>query len=215
VRPPLIPVTWPCDPQPPGSPAGDAVVSEMERLNPRRRHHRPALRHTFDQLYDGARTRRCRLGPAVQDREDPLRHARRDQPAAVARVRRRRGARLLHRRAQGRRRYSQSHGGWMLPPEAIGELCMVVTASDQLSHCCYGVVDRPVDLGCLITLVHVLRAHLPVSTSECPIRRRRSVARRLRVVLEPIDASPDSSSGQETRVGRSGQPRQWRKDARF
>jgi hypothetical protein len=42
----------------------------MERLNPRRRHHRPALRDTFDQLYDGACTRRCRLGPAVQDRED-------------------------------------------------------------------------------------------------------------------------------------------------
>jgi hypothetical protein len=49
----------------------------------------------------------------------------------------------------------------MLPPEAIGELCMVITASDQLSHCCYGVVDRPVDLRWLITLVHVLTAHLP------------------------------------------------------
>ena len=42
----------------------------MERLNPGGAITGQVLRDPFDQLYDGVRARRCRLGPAIQDLED-------------------------------------------------------------------------------------------------------------------------------------------------
>lgn len=37
-------------------------------------------------------------------------------------------------------KYSQSAGGWMLPPEAVGKICLLITASDEASEFSVGLV---------------------------------------------------------------------------
>jgi hypothetical protein len=116
------------------------VVRELVRLDPDGRITGQVLRDTFDQLYDGVRTRRYRW--------DQLFKTEKTHFGTLVEINLQRqfvyddGARLDYCIA-GREvdaKYSQSMGGWMLPPEAVGELCMVITASDQLSRFSVGVV---------------------------------------------------------------------------
>ncbi len=98
------------------------------------------LRDTFDQLYDGVRTQRYRW--------DQLFKTEKTHFGTLIEINLQRqfeytdGTKLDYR-IMGHEvdaKYSQSAGGWMLPPEAVGELCMVITASDQTSQFSVGVL---------------------------------------------------------------------------
>jgi hypothetical protein len=98
------------------------------------------LRDTFDQLYDGVRTQRYRW--------DQLFKTEKTHFGTLVEINLQRqfeyadGVKLDYSIAghEVDAKYSQSAGGWMLPPEAVGELCMVITASDQASRFSVGVV---------------------------------------------------------------------------
>lgn len=98
------------------------------------------LRDTFDQLYDGVRTRRYRW--------DQLFKTEKTHFGTLVEINLQRAfeyndGKVLDYSICGHEvdaKYSQSLGGWMLPPEAVGKLCMVVTASDQDSRFSIGVV---------------------------------------------------------------------------
>lgn len=112
----------------------------MERLDPGGAITGQVLRDTFDQLYDGVRTRRYRW--------DQLFKTEKTHFGTLVEINLQRefeyadGAKLDYCIAghDVDAKYSQSVGGWMLPPEAVGELCMVITASDQKSRFSVGVV---------------------------------------------------------------------------
>jgi hypothetical protein len=98
------------------------------------------LRSTFDQLYDGGRTGRYRW--------DQLFKTEKTHFGTLVEINLQRefhfadGQTLDFRIANVEvdAKYSQMMGGWMLPPEAVGQLCLVITASDQKSEWSMGVV---------------------------------------------------------------------------
>jgi hypothetical protein len=118
----------------------DRVVRELRRLDPDGTIIGQVLRDTFDQLYDGVRTRRYRW--------DQLFKTEKTHFGTLVEINLQRefkyrdGDKLDYRIADHEvdAKYSQSSGGWMLPPEAVGELCMVITASDEKSTFSVGVV---------------------------------------------------------------------------
>lgn len=120
--------------------ARESVVREMVRLDPGGLITGQLLRDTFDQLYDGVRTGRYRW--------DQLFKTEKTHFGTLVEINLQRqfayadGAKLDYCIGghEVDAKYSQSMGGWMLPPEAVGELCMVITASDQLSWFSVGVV---------------------------------------------------------------------------
>ena len=124
----------------PPDPARDAVVTEMERLDPGGLIAGQVLRDTYDQLYDGVRTRRYRWEQLFKTEKTHF--------GTIVEINLQRefeyadGAKLDYCIVghEVDAKYSQSHGGWMLPPEAVGELCMVVTANDKKSLFSVGVV---------------------------------------------------------------------------
>ncbi|MFD0996476.1 hypothetical protein HNR16_003053 [Pseudoclavibacter chungangensis] len=120
--------------------ARDRVVCEIERLDPDGTITGQVLRDTFDQLYDGVRTRRYQW--------DQLFKTEKTHFGTLVEINLQRefafgdGDKLDYRIAghEVDAKYSQTSGGWMLPPEAVGELCMVVTANDERSTFSVGVV---------------------------------------------------------------------------
>lgn len=126
--------------------ARDSIVIEMARLDPTGGATGQVLRDTYDQIYDGVRTRRYRW--------DQLFKTEKTHFGTLVEINLQRefkygdGAKLDYCIAghDVDAKYSQSSGGWMLPPEAIGELCMVITASDQTSRFSVGVVRASEDL---------------------------------------------------------------------
>lgn len=104
------------------------------------------LRDTFDQLYDGVRTQRYRW--------DQLFKTEKTHFGTLVEINLQRrfrfadGVKLDYHIAgfDVDAKYSQSLGGWMLPPEAVDELCLVVTASDSLSRFSAGVVRASSEL---------------------------------------------------------------------
>lgn len=98
------------------------------------------LRATFDQLYDGGRTGRYRW--------DQLFKTEKTHFGTLVEINLQRefefadGVKLDYCIAgyEVDAKYSQSMWQWMLPPEAVGELCLVVTASDERSVFSVGVV---------------------------------------------------------------------------
>ncbi len=118
----------------------------MQHLDPGGLIAAQVLRDTFDQLYDGVRTQRYRW--------DQLFKTEKTHFGTLVEINLQRefkyadGAKLDYSIAghDVDAKYSQSPGGWMLPPEAVGELCMVLTASDQESRFSVGVVRASEDL---------------------------------------------------------------------
>lgn len=118
----------------------------MERLDPGGLITGQVLRDTYDQLYDGVRTRRYRW--------DQLFKTEKTHFGTLVEINLQRefeypdGVKLDYCIAghEVDAKYSQTSGGWMLPPEAVGELCMVMTANDQLSTFSVGVVRASEDL---------------------------------------------------------------------
>ena len=89
------------------------------------------LRRTYDQTYDGVNTGRYR--------PDQLRKTERTHLGSLVEINLQRefgfedGVDLDFKIAgtDVDCKWSKSSGGWMLPPEAIGHLCLLVTGSDE------------------------------------------------------------------------------------
>ncbi|TQJ31465.1 restriction endonuclease NaeI [Microbacterium sp. SLBN-146] len=130
----------------PADPARDEVVIDLRRRDPDGQVTGQVLRDTFDQLYDGVRTQRYRW--------DQLFKTEKTHFGTLAEINLQRqfeyddGSKLDFSIAghEVDAKYSQTPGGWMLPPEAIDELCMVITASDQASKFSVGVVRASASL---------------------------------------------------------------------
>lgn len=98
------------------------------------------LRQTLDQLYDGQHTGRYRW--------DQLFKTEKTHCGTLVEINMQREFRfadggILDFRISGHEvdcKYSQSFGGWMIPKEAHGQLCLVVTADDVKSRWSAGVV---------------------------------------------------------------------------
>jgi hypothetical protein len=117
-----------------------SVSDEIIRLDPNGEQIGAVLRETIDQLYDGQRTGRYRW--------EQLHKTEKTHCGTLVEIN-------LHRAfnfADGTEldyeiagfevdcKYSQKLGGWMIPPEAHGKLCLLVWASDELSKWNIGIV---------------------------------------------------------------------------
>jgi len=108
-----------------------AVASAIRGLDPKGLRAAQVLRYTLDQLYDGQRTGRYRW--------DQLYTTESKHVGEIIEMNLHRefefpdGASLDYRIAgvDVDCKYSQHLGGWMIPPEAQGHLCLVVWADDN------------------------------------------------------------------------------------
>jgi hypothetical protein len=118
----------------------DMVEAELYRMDRTGDQVAAVLRDTLDQLYDGQHSGRWNY--------DQLRKTEKTHMGTLVEIN-------LHRqfgfddgdatdyRIAGIEvdcKYSMSYGGWELPPEAIGHLCLVITASDADSSWMAGLV---------------------------------------------------------------------------
>jgi hypothetical protein len=118
----------------------DSVLAELRRLDPQGLRTAQVLRDTLDQLYDGQRTGRYRV--------DQLHKTEKTHCGTLVEIN-------LHREfefgdgetldykiagAEVDCKYSQTLGGWMIPPEAHGHLCLLVWADDASSRWSMGLV---------------------------------------------------------------------------
>lgn len=103
------------------------------------------LRSTFDQLYDGQRTGRYRW--------DQLHKTEKTHCGTLVEINMQREFKFTDGQTMDFHiagtevdcKYSQSMGGWMIPIEARGEICLVLTASDAKSSWSMGVVRATED----------------------------------------------------------------------
>lgn len=108
-----------------------AVVTELRRLDPDGTRSAGVLRDTFDQLYDGQRTGRFRW--------DQLYKTEKTHCGTLVEINLHRefefeDGTILDYRIAGSEvdcKYSQAIGGWMIPPEARDQICVVVSATDS------------------------------------------------------------------------------------
>lgn len=129
----------------PPDPLVDAVFEAVLRLDPEGSRTAAVLRSTFDQLYDRQRTGRYRW--------DQLHKTEKTHCGTLVEINMQRefnfaDGEVLDFRIAGTEvdcKYSQSLGGWMIPIEARGEICLVLTASDEASSWSMGVVRATED----------------------------------------------------------------------
>lgn len=118
----------------------DTVVAAIREIDPTGERIGLVLRQTLDQLYDGQHTGRYRW--------DQLHKTEKTHCGTLVEIN-------LHREfefADGEKmdyqisgidvdcKYSQSIGGWMIPNEAMGHLCLLLSADDQTSIWSLGIV---------------------------------------------------------------------------
>lgn len=131
-----------------GDPALEEVYEALRAADPDGARAALVFRRTFDQLYDGQRTGRYSW--------DHLYKTERTHFGTLIEINMRRefddvigDGRLLDYSICGHEidcKYSQRHGGWMLPPECFGQLLLVCTASDEHSEWAMGIV-RATDMN--------------------------------------------------------------------
>ncbi len=122
-----------------------AVKTQLRKLDPTGSRTAQVLRDTLDQLYDGQRTRRYRW--------DQLHKTEKTHCGTLVEINLHRefcfedGDKLDYRIAgvDVDCKYSQKNGAWMIPPEAEGELCLVVWAEDAASEWSMGLVRATSD----------------------------------------------------------------------
>lgn len=129
-------------PAPEPDPMRDAVFETVLSADPTGSRAAAVFRATFDQLYDGQHTGRFRW--------DQLFKTEKTHYGTLLEINLRRefddmidDGVLLDYQVLGHDidcKYSQSMGGWMLPPECFGHLLLVATASDTLGTWSLGVV---------------------------------------------------------------------------
>jgi len=118
----------------------DAVAAELSRMDPTGDRVAAVIRGTFDQLYDGQHTGRWNF--------DDLHKTEKTHMGTLVEIN-------LHREfdfddgdstdyriagVQVDCKYSMKSFGWMLPPEVIGEIALLVSANDKASTWQAGVV---------------------------------------------------------------------------
>src|SRR3954470_10508963 len=116
------------------------VADAIRSLDPSGLRTAQVLRDTLDQLYDGQRTGRHRW--------DQLFKTEKTHCGTLVEINLQRefrfkdGVKLDYSIAgfEVDCKYSQRDGGWMIPNEAHGELCLVVTADDGMGTWSAGVV---------------------------------------------------------------------------
>jgi len=116
------------------------VVETIRELDPGGDRIAQVLRDTFDQLYDGLHTGRYRW--------DQLHKTEKTHCGTLVEINLHREFGFEDGMAMDYRisgidvdcKYSQSVGGWMIPPESMGHLCMLISANDQDSKWNLGFV---------------------------------------------------------------------------
>jgi hypothetical protein len=111
----------------------EAVFASITSADPTRERMAAVLRATFDQLYDGQHTGRYRI--------DQLRKTEKTHCGTLVEINLHREFEfadgiVLDYRIAGHEvdcKFSLSEFGWMIPPEAIGHLCLLVWADEQLA----------------------------------------------------------------------------------
>jgi hypothetical protein len=111
----------------------DAVEAELHRLDPAGDQVAAVLRDTLDQLYDGQHTGRWNY--------DQLHKTEKTHMGTLVEINLHRQFGFADGDATDYRiagievdcKYSMTYGGWELPPEAIGHLCLLITANDETS----------------------------------------------------------------------------------
>lgn len=118
----------------------DAVVAAIRELDPDGSRTAGVLRDTVDQLYDGNRTGRYRW--------DQLFKTEKTHCGTLVEINMQREFEFADGDLMDFNiadievdcKYSQSLGGWMIPLEAVDQILLVLTASDELSSWSMGVV---------------------------------------------------------------------------
>lgn len=118
----------------------DAVADVLRAADPDGVRFARALRRTLDMLLDGQHTGRYRW--------DQLHKTEKTHAGTLVEINLQRefdfddGERLDYRIAGADVdcKFSQRRGGWMIPPEAVGQLCLLVWANDERSRWCAGLV---------------------------------------------------------------------------
>ncbi|MGA5305392.1 NaeI family type II restriction endonuclease [Nucisporomicrobium flavum] len=163
----------------PHDPALAAVVSELKTLDPHGALTAQVFRDTFDQIYDGQRTGRYSI--------DRLAKTERTHIGTLVEI----NIQRRFRYADGKdldfaiaghdvdAKYSMRFGGWMIPVEAQGKLCMLIHADDNRALWSLGVIraslerlnapnrdlKRTIQNSCLADAVWLFRdAPLPENT---------------------------------------------------
>lgn len=109
----------------------EAVKAAILKLDPKGTRTAQVLRDTFDQLYDGQRTGRYRV--------DQLHKTEKTHFGTLVEINLHREFDFEDGKDMDYRiagvdvdcKYSQTKGGWMIPPEAHGHLCLLVWAEDS------------------------------------------------------------------------------------
>lgn len=117
-----------------------AVAKQLRGLDPDGQISAGVMRQTFDQLYDGARTGRFRW--------DQLYKTEKTHFGTLIEINLQRafafadGTKLdyLIAGSEVDAKFSQTKWAWMLPPEAVDELCLVMTANDEKGTFSMGLV---------------------------------------------------------------------------
>jgi hypothetical protein len=118
----------------------ESVVASIRALDPNGERTAAVLRHTLDQLYDGPHTGRYRW--------DQLHKTEKTHCGTLVEINLHREFRFADGVLMDYRindidvdcKYSQTLGGWMIPPESMGHLCLVISADDQQGNWSLGVV---------------------------------------------------------------------------
>ncbi len=116
------------------------VFAKLHELDPTGERTANVLRETLDQLYDGQHTGRYRW--------DQLHKTEKTHCGTLVEINLHRefgfaDGEVMDYRIDGievDRKYSQSFGAWMIPPESMGHLCLVISADDQAGTWSLGVV---------------------------------------------------------------------------
>lgn len=116
------------------------VIDYVEALDPMSERFDRVIRGTYDQLYDGQRTGRYSWEQLFKTEKTHFGtlveiNVQREFTFADGAV--------LDFSIDGIEvdcKYSQTDGGWMLPPEAVGQVCLVITSSDARSTFSVGLV---------------------------------------------------------------------------
>lgn len=124
----------------------DRVFACVEAQDPTSERFNRVIRRTYDQLYDGQhtghfawthllKTEKTHFGTLVEI------NVQREFRFADGNV-----LDFLIEGVEVDCKYSQSAGGWMLPPEAVGQICLVITSSDAKSEFSVGLVRASAEL---------------------------------------------------------------------
>ena len=125
--------------QPP-DPALEEVADTLRRSDPRGERWAKVIRHTYDMIYNGQETMRYRW--------DQLMKTEKTHFGTLFEINAQReflfeGGKKTDYRISGHQvdaKWSQTLGGWMLPPEVFGEIALVATGSDEKAVWSLGLI---------------------------------------------------------------------------